>query len=160
MAGPGVSQPISTVVVASAAVTTSSQTANLKNTTGQILAGDAVDLWLNCTNNAASAGAQVAVYLDISPDNGTTWLAAEKFATVTLSTGTAVIHFRPTGIGAVEAASFQWSQTTTGSTHVVNNIVLPPDQRIRYELINDGHGGSSATFAVYAITQPVGAGRF
>lgn len=146
-------------VLASAARTTSSNSGNLNNTTANIYTARAISWYLDVTANAGDdAGTNgLQVYLDTSPDGGTTWLNFGKFARVTSSTGTRVINMRPTGIGAVEAASEASVFSTTTSVAVATNTVLAPDNRVRWTL-GSGTGASvtpTATFAVYAIHQPI-----
>jgi hypothetical protein len=144
-------------LVASGARTSSSNSGNLKDTVNALPVGDAVSLILNVTAHTADASPNFDCYFDISPDGGTTWIATEKFASVTGSTGTQVIQFRQSGIGAVEAASQAWTMTTTGSIAVATNTVVPPDHRVRWVIA--GTGTTTATFAVYAVVQPSGSAR-
>lgn len=148
-------------VVASATVTTSSNSGTLSGT-ALLPVGAAVSLLLNVTANAGDdAGTNgLQVYLQTSPDGGTTWFSPQKFLRVTTSTTAQVINFRSTGIGAVEAAANQVISTTTASSPaIVTNTVLTNVQRIAWTL-GSGTGASvtpTATFAVFAIVQPMGA---
>ena len=147
-------QPIT--MLSSAARTTSSNSSNLKGTASNITQGSALSLYLDVTtltgDGASATGLQV--YIDTSPDGGTTWLNVAKFARVTSSTGTRVINCRRTGIGATEAAVF----STTSGVSVATNSVWAADNRVRWELGNNTGATvvSGSTFAVYAIVQPIG----
>ena len=157
-----ISRGIPITLVSSSARTTSSNSGSLKDTTGAFPVGSAVSLYVDCTANAgddASTTGGLTVYLDHSPDNGTTWLLAEKFARVTGSTGTQVINFRMTGIGATEAAAQTWVMSTTSSIAQATNTVLAPDIRVRWTLGNGTNAVvvPTSTFAVFAIVQPIGA---
>lgn len=151
-----------TTILASAARTTSSNSGNLKGTTSDFHIAGALAFYVNVTafegDDAATTGIQV--YLDHSPDGGTTWLNFGKFARITTSTGTRVINMRPTGIGAVEAASEASVFSTTTSVAVATNVPLTEDRRVRWEIGNNTGATvpSSATFAVYCIEQPMGGG--
>ena len=145
--------------VSSAARTTSSNSGNLKGTTANVPVAAALSWFLDVTalsgDDANVSGLQV--YLDTSPDSGTTWLNFGKFARITSSTGTRVINMRPTGIGPSEAAAEAAVFSTTTSVTVAINAVLSPDIRVRWVLGN-GTGQTSApssTFAVYVFAEPM-----
>lgn len=144
-------------LVASAAQTTSSNSGVLSGTS-QLPCASAVSLFLNVTafTGILAGSTGLAVYVDISPDGGTTWFAVEKFATVVSSTGTQLINFRTTGLGAVEAAAQSWIMSTTSSIAVATNVVFPATQRVRWTLPDNTTGAHSATFSVTAIVQPMG----
>lgn len=153
---------ISIPVLASAARTTSSNTGSLKDLVTDIPVAGALSWYVNLTaftgDNPGLDGLQV--YLDHSPDNGTTWLNFGKFARLTTSTGTRVINMRRTGIGAVEAASEAAVFSTTTSVAVATNTVLTADIRVRWTL-GDGTlwtAAPTATFSVWCIAQPMGGG--
>ena len=147
-------------LAASAARTTSSNTGSLKNTTNNLPQGSAVSLFLSVTANAGDDAGTVGldVYVDTSPDGGTTWYMIEKFAKVVSSTAVQVINFRSTGIGATEAAAQSWIMTTTTSIAVATNTVMSEDVRVRWTLGNSSSPtvAPSATFAVQANVQPMG----
>ena len=151
-----------TTVLASAARTTSSNSGNLKNTTGDFHISGALAFYLDVTAHVGDASGTTGfdVYLDHSPDGGTTWLNFAKFAAVTTSTATRVINMRPTGIGAVEAASEAAVFSSTSSVAVATNVPLTEDRRVRWELGNNTGATTaySATFAVFCIEQPMGGG--
>lgn len=142
-------------LLSSAARTTSSNTGDLKDTSGAIPVGTAVTLWLNVTANTGDT-CRLAVYLDTSPD-GSTWFLAEKFNDVTASSSAQCINFRQTGLGNTEVAAQQWVNTTTGGVAIAQNVVLGASHRIRWELPNGTTYSStpSATFAVFATVQPL-----
>ncbi len=146
----GVSVPL----VASAARTTSSNTANLKDTTTPIPACDAATFILDVTaqtNNGTADNLQVLI--DTSPDGGTTWYAAYAFAAVTGSTGQQRLDIRTDGVGLSEVGSTTANLKAT--TAINANTVTTRDMRIRWVAGTAGNF-SSATFAVWGIFEPVG----
>lgn len=144
-----------TIISNSGAVTATSATGNLKDSTaygGSIAICEAVTLWLNVTANTGTGGTNYSwVELQTSPDGGTTWLPAARFTQVTTSTATHCLNLRTNGIGANEAAA-QTSGIQTQTAAVTQNVVLSRDQRITWTIST----GQSLTFGVYAIEQPAG----
>jgi len=144
-------------LLASAARTTSSNSGNLKDTTTNLPIGDAVSLYLDVTALAGTGGApRLDVWIDTSPDGGTTWLLAYKFTQVSSSTATYRIDTRTTGLGAGEAAA-QTSVVSSTTGSVPTSTVLTRDFRIRWETTGS-NSGLTSTFAVFAIVMPPGAG--
>lgn len=140
-------------LLASSARTTSTNSGNLKDTAAAIPASEAVAFLLSVTANAGGGAPLLDVSIDTSPDGGTTWFLAYKFAQVTTSAGLRRINVRTTGIGIAEAGTeASVALTTTAATS--NNTVLSPDVRVRWELT--GAASPSATFAVFAIAMPAG----
>lgn len=147
------SAPSRIPVVVSAAVTTSSNSGNLKNKVNALPICDAVTLILDVTAHAqTTAFPAFRVYLDTSPD-GTNWYPALLFATVTTSTDIQRWEGRLIGVGTSETATLTrvgtGTQTTTVSTVAV---VLTPDHRIRWEFLANATA-TSATFALWALCQ-------
>ena len=136
--------------------TTSSQTANLKDTANQIPASDAVAFILNVTAlSGAGAAVNLDVWIDTSWDGATTWMTAYKFTRVTTSTATLRIDTRTNGKGLGEVGSQESVITyTTGALNT--NTVLAADQRVRWE-IGGASSLGSATFGVFALSIPPGA---
>lgn len=145
-----------TIISNSGAVTATNATGNLKDATaygGAIAACEAVSLWLVVTANAGTGGANTAwIELQTSPDGGTTWLPAERFAQVTTSTATHCLNFRTNGLGMNEVAA-QNTGIQTATAALTQNIAITRDQRITWTL---GNAGQSLTFGVYSIEQPAG----
>lgn len=147
-----------TIITNSGAYTVSSATGNLKDGASsgygrEIPACEAVTLYLNVTANTGDGGANTGwITLQHSPDGGTTWLNAARFAQVTTSTAQHMLNLRTNGIGANEAAAQTTGiQTTTAA--ITQNVVLSRDQRLVWTL---GSTGQSLTFGVYAVEQPAG----
>lgn len=151
-------QPIQ--LLAAAARTTSSNSGNLINTAGNVPASEAVAFHLIWTTLTATSGATPALTLDVwiedSPDGGTTWIPEFKFTQVTTSSGTLRINTRTTGIGIAEVGTI--AVTTSNATAALNtNTVLAPDQRVRWEIAGAGGAATySSNFAVFAVAMPPG----
>ena len=97
-------------VIVSAAVTLSGNSGNLRtalSTVGTpVPLCDAVSLVLDVTAYTGTAGPnQVRIFLDTSPDGGTTWYPAITFALVTTSTDIQKWEGRTIGVGPNEAAA-------------------------------------------------------
>ena len=144
-------------LLAAAARTTSSNSGNLINTSGNIPASEAVVFLINVTTltiAGTSPAAALDVWIDTSPDGGTTWFLAYKFAQITSSTAARRMNVRTTGIGIAEAGT-EASVATSVTTATVNNTVLAPDIRVRWE-ITGGTSAASSNFGVWAICMPPG----
>ncbi len=140
-------------ILASAARTTSTNSGNLRDTTGGIPASDAIAVILNVTAlTGAGPAVTLDVWVDTSPDGGTTWFEAFKFANVPTSTISLRIDSRSNGIGSTAVGTVS-TVTTTGTAALNTNTVLARDQRVRWEILGATSAGS-ATFAVYAIVMP------
>lgn len=146
-------QPIE--LLAAAARTTSSNSGNLKDTAANIPASEAVVFLVNVTALAGTGGAPVLdVWVDTSPDGGTTWFTAFKFAQITTSTAARRLNVRTTGIGIAEAGT-EASVATSVTSATSNNTVLAPDIRVRWET-SGSNAGLTSTFGVWAIAMPPG----
>ncbi len=145
-------QPIE--LLAAAARTTSSNSGNLKNTAGNIPACDAVTFLVNVTTLAGNSAPVLNVSIDTSPDGGTTWFLAYKFAQISSSTAARRLNVRTTGIGIAELGS-EGSVALTETTATTTNTVLSPDIRVRWE-INGVTTGATSNFGVWAIAMPPG----
>ena len=146
----GLTRSIPIVVLAAAARTTSSNSGNLRGTTGNIPVADALALHLLWTTLSGFGGAiTLDVWVEDSPDGGTTWIPAYKFTQATTSAGSLRINTRTTGLGITEAGAI--ATTTSNATTAINgNTVLSPDHRIRWELAG-GNSSFSSNFAVFAV---------
>ena len=139
-------------VVVSALVTTSSNSGNLKNTVSQLPICDAVTLILDVTTHAqTTAFPSFRVYIDTSPDGGTSWYPALAFANVSTSTDIQRWEGKFLGVHPSETASLirvgTALATTTASTV---DVVLTPDQRVRWEFTANATA-TTATFAIWAL---------
>ncbi len=143
-------------LLAAAARTTSSNSGNLRDAVGNIPVSDACTFLLNGTTLTmlGGQGAFLDVWIDTSPDGGTTWFLAYKFAQVTSSTYARRLNVRTTGLGIAEAGT-EASIPLTLTTATSNNTVLSPDVRVRWE-ITGGTVGASANFGVWVIAMPPG----
>lgn len=141
-------------LLAAAARTTSSNSGNLRDTTGNIPASEAITFLLNVTTLAGNSSPVLDVSIDHSPDGGTTWFEAFHFAQVTSSTAARRLNVRTTGIGIAEAGT-EASVALTATAALSNNMVLGPDVRVRWE-INGVTTGATSNFGVWAIAMPPG----
>lgn len=143
-------------IVVSAAVTASGNTGNLRTASSSvgnpIPLCDAVTLILDVTAYTGTAGPNVVnIYIDSSPDGGTTWYPSWAFGNVTTSTDIQRAELRTIGLGPNEAATLTRVGTTINTTSAVTvNTVLSPDHRVR-TVFAAGATGQSITFAVWAI---------
>ncbi len=140
-------------VVVSAAVTTSSNSGNLKNTVNAIPLCDAVTLILDVTAYTGTAGPNLAVvYIDSSPDGGTTWYPSFTFAQVSTSADIQRADLRTIGIGPTETATLTRLGTTINTTTASTvNTVLSQDHRVRWTMTAGAGGTASLTFALWAL---------
>jgi hypothetical protein len=144
-------------LLAAAARTTSSNSGNLRDTVGNIPASEAIAFLINVTTltiAGPSPAAALDVWIDTSPDGGTTWFLAYKFAQITSSTAARRLNVRTTGIGIAEAGT-EASVATSVTAATSNNTVLSPDIRVRWE-ITGGTNSASSNFGVWAIAMPPG----
>jgi hypothetical protein len=137
-------------LVASAAVTTSSNSGNLKNTSLAFPICEAAAIILDVTALAGVSGVTLDVDIQTSPDNGTTWYTAFEFANVATSTAQRRLDIRDSGIGITEVG-FEGDIKTAAA--IKNNTVLTQDIRIRWR---PNGSGATTTFAVWGIFQPIG----
>ncbi len=137
-------------LVASAAVTTSTATANLKITALAFPEADAATIILDVTSLTGGFGATLDVDIQTSPDNGTTWYTAYEFANVSTSTAQRRLNIRSTGLGNTEVGVEGDIKTVAA---IKDNVVMTQDIRIRWRPNTSGAG---ATFAVWGIFQPLG----
>ena len=145
-----------TTLVASAARTTSSNSGNLKDTTESLPVSDNTVITTQMTANTKSGAALVtglSVFLESSPDGGTTWIGEGFLANFTGSTGTkrVVLHQGgvASGITEADADPLALRGNTTSSHDLVINVANSQDVRIRWEVETN----QTATFAVYAQAQ-------
>lgn len=141
--------PVPITFVASAARTTSSNTGNLKDTSTGFPKFATGSVYLNVTANTATGGVvpKLTVSIDTSPDNGTTWLNAARFAVVVGSTDTRRLDFR-NGLSIGETGT---ALNTTSGT-LAGNTVLTRDVRVQWQLESASNTvGQSTTFAVYGL---------
>lgn len=145
-------------LVASAARTTSSNSGNLKDTTANWPSVERYAVTLDVTAHTAAAATDTFnVYLDQSPDGGTTWLQAQQFTAVTQSTSQNTIYFRR-GV-AVSEATITGTTVATSTTAKIGNPILTRDVRVRWEPVTSAVSivvspAVSVTFAVYLIADP------
>lgn len=150
----GLFRGVAVNLLASAARTTSSNTDNLANTVNGLPATDAMALYLSVTAMTGNQGVPVLdVWLDTSPDGGTTWFTAFKWSRVTSSTAVRRIDARTTGIGFTEAGVENNAISSTGTCWA--NTVLTNDIRVRWSQTG-ANFSNSATFSVWAICMPPG----
>jgi hypothetical protein len=137
-------------LVASAAMTTSSNSGNLKNTALAFPVCDAATIILDVTSLTGGFGATLDVDIQTSPDGGTTWYTAYEFANVSTSTAQRRLNIRDTGIGQTEAGTEGDIKTVAA---INANVVMTQDIRIRWR---PNTSGAAATFAVWGIFQILG----
>lgn len=135
-------------LLASAARTTSSSTANLKDGTANLPISDACAVILDVTANTGAAPTLDA-QIDTSPDGGTTWFKAYGFTQITGSTGTRRLDIRPGGIGLGESAA---ENSIAGTGQLKVNTPLTRDIRVTWTLTLT----TSVTFGVYLLAMPTG----
>lgn len=149
-------RPQARVLVASATVTTSSNSGDLFETANALVACDAQTLVLDVTNLGGNTAAELFVYIDSSPDNGTTWYPSFTFTQVTASTGIQKIEHRPLGIGPTEVAVLtNWGTTINTTTVGQGNTIILPHHRVRWRFV-DNLINPTATFAVWQYAIPYG----
>lgn len=117
----------------------------------------AVDPWekafIYCafTNKATDNGDTCDVYVDVSPDGGTTWLNAVHF-TQAVGDGTdasseyAVLYANTPGTSAIAA-------TSDAASGAVRPTLFGNALRGRYVVVNTGTADASFTFSVKAFLQ-------
>jgi len=148
-------------VVVSAAVTSSTNTGNLRtaaSTVGNAIPlVDAITLILDVTAYTGTTSPNVAtIYIDSSPDGGTTWYPSLNFAPITTSTDVQRLEFRPIGVGPNEAATLVRIGTTIVTASAsVNNTVLSSDHRVRTTFAANA-SGQSITYAIWALCENSG----
>ena len=145
-----------TELVASAARTTSSNSGNLKDTTTSLPVSDNTVITTQMTANTKSGAALVtglSVFLESSPDGGTTWIGEGFLANFTSSTGTkrVILHQGGVASGIVEfdPNPLALRGVSTVTHDLVINVANSQDVRIRWEVETN----QTATFAVYAQAQ-------
>ncbi len=144
-------------VITSGAVTTSSNSGNLKNTAGAIPLCDAVTLILDVTAHAQTTPTPILlIYLDDSPDGGTTWYPKLAFAKITTSTDIQRWEGKFIGAHPSESAALIRIGTTLATTSTsTTDLILAPDHRIRWEFTTNATA-TTATFAVWALCVQTG----
>ena len=156
-------------LVVSASRNTSSNSGNLKDTTGNIPTCEAMAVYLIITvmdiapQSATSGTNGLSVYLETSVDGGTTWVVAGAFVTisgaVTTTSAQAQIARRMDFHGGVfagevaleQSVSYSFTSGALGTQATKGNTPLTRDTRVSWNIT-----GGSATFAVFAICVPYG----
>lgn len=135
-------------LVASSAKSSSSNSGNLKDTTTSIPTCQAISFILDVT--ASSSPTTLDVIIETSIDGGTTWYAAWAFSQVgAVSTAQQILSVRDTGIGITEVGA--GGSIVEGNNQLKANVVVTKDLRVKWIV-----SGTSYTFAVHAIYQPLG----
>lgn len=147
--GQRLSRPTEVTVLASATKTSSGDSGNLKNSTGQIPVAHTISLVLN-VSAASGTSETMTVALESSIDGGTTWYQSAVFTQITTAVVTRVIDFRPF-LGATEAGA-ETVVTSTATTAIHKNAPLTEDQRLKWVI---GGTNPSYTFSVTAVCQPM-----
>ena len=143
-------------LVASAARTTSSNSGNLKDTTTPWPTSDNYSICLNVTAYSYAPGTTGAqgfdVYIDQLLGDGSTWVRAQKFATITTSTATSFMNFRR-GV-LVSAAEETGTGVINTTSAKLGNVIMSRDVRVRWEATTNGVATVSTTFSVTAFANP------
>ena len=135
-------------LVASALKSATGNSGNLKNTATPFPVCAAAALILDVT--ASSAPTTLDVAIETSVDGGTTWYAAYEFTQVgAVSTATRRMDIRDTGIGITEVGAE--ASIVEVNNPIKTNTVLTQDIRVKWTI-----SGTSYTFAVWGIFQPMG----
>lgn len=162
--------PIPVALLASGTVTFTSSIfsgASLKDTASNLPLCDSATFILDVTQNASATAAQggtaaapvVNVYIDTSPDNGTTWFPAYAFVQVTASANQQRIDVRTDGVGLSEVGAISSLALGTGTTvssvtsSISQNTVVTRDLRVR---IKAAAQVNTFACAVWGIFSPVG----
>lgn len=144
-----------TLVSGSGAVTATNHTVDLKSAPtlhSYVPIAEAVDFYLNVTANTGTPGNASWVEFQTSPDGGTTWICAVRFAQITTSTAQQRVSVRTVGLGGNEAAAASGASVNTATAAVTQNFVLTDSQRVKWTIGT----GMSLTFSVFAVPQPIG----
>lgn len=105
---------------------------------------------LNITASATDAGDTLDVYVDASPDGGTTWINAIHF-TQQAGNGAAGKYWAvldPTSPGTAPVAV-----TSDAGSGAVRPTVFGGHLRVRWAIADSGNGNSSHTFSVVGYGQ-------
>ena len=105
---------------------------------------------LNITASAHEAGDTLDVFVDVSPDGGTTWLNAVHF-TQQAGNGAAVKQFAVLDAAAPGTAVV--AVTSDAAAGVVRPALFGDQMRARWAIVDSGDGDSSHTFSVEAFAQ-------
>jgi len=115
-----------------------------------VAAAKRVVVLLDVTAMAGAAGDVLDVYVDFSPDSGTTWVNAVHFTQVA-GNGAAqkkVAILDPSSPGTAEI-----NVTSDAASGAVRPAVWGDQMRGRYTLVDAGAHGQSATFSLKALLQ-------
>jgi hypothetical protein len=144
-------------IVASSARTSSSNSGNLKDTTESLPVSDNIVVTTQLTANTKTGAALttgLSVFLDQSPDGGTTWVGEGFLANFTSSTGTKRVILHQGGLASgleeFDPDPLALRGVSTVTHDLILNVALTQDVRIRWEVETN----QTATFAVYAVAQP------
>jgi hypothetical protein len=135
------------ITLAAAAART--PTAGTNGTTIAVDAWDRALFLIEFTAKATDAGDTCDVYIDVSPDGGTTWINAVHF-TQALGNGTdaaseyAVLYANTPGTAAVDASS-------NANSGAVRPALFGNAIRARWVIVNSGTADASFTFGVKAF---------
>ena len=140
-------------LVSSSPRTTSSNTGSLKDTTANFPQSDAVSVTVDVT--AFTGGtADFNVFVDTSPDDGTTWLPIAGFGQITSSTATRSILFHNGVLASGLESAWEDNATVrslnTGTAREIVGFPYTRDVRVRWEM----NTSNSVTFAVFAVAEP------
>lgn len=143
-------------LVASAARTTSSNSGNLKDTAANLPLCESMAVYLSVT---ALDVTELYVYIETSPDGGTTWFTAGDFKPLSggIATGSTAVRRIDWhgGLFAGEVATEQSASYSFGGVSsaiaTIGNTPLTRDVRVSWNIL-----GTTATFSVWAICVPYG----
>jgi hypothetical protein len=121
--------------------------------------GDGVDikgywnkalLYFDVTDQATEVGDTLDVYVDVSPDGGTTWINAAHFTQVvgngSASSEIAVLNAATPGTSTVVV-------TASAAAAAVRPMVFGNQMRARWAITDTGTDNASFTFSVTAFVQ-------
>lgn len=149
-------QLVSTSTTFSTSAGTSNVTSSLKGTANALPLADAYTLFLDVqtfTANTSVGGLTLDVFVDSSPDGGTTWYPSLHFGQVTASTSIQRMEVRPLGIGPTEVAALQnlGATISTTSAGTTTNTVIAADHRVRVFMVGSG---ATCTLNLWALALP------
>lgn len=144
-------RPLSRSEVASAARTSSSNSGALT------LPMASVYQWILDVTVIAGVDTTLDVYIDTTPDNGTTYYStgpAFRQFTTSGGTGVDIIRVQPAQ-GRAEGGQEWLAWSTTNRGPFTPNIILTRKYRISWTF-GGGAAGGTVTFQVWLLAQPVG----
>lgn len=104
---------------------------------------------LSVTAAATGAGDTLDVYIDTSPDGGTTWVNAVHFTQV-IGNGGAKKEWAVVSVSGAPAATAT-AVTSDAASGVVRPAVLGDALRVRHTVVDGGSAAQSFTFSVTAL---------